>query len=122
MSSKVFNVQGAYAGMSVADLDIALVWYEKLIGRPVDDKPIPGMVQWRNIGGAGLQLWQDETNAGHSVMTIVTPDLDTEIARLAAFDIAAVNAASGPFGKVAQIFDPDGNRIALAEPPPGFRG
>ncbi len=120
MSSKVFNVQGAYAGMQVADLDIALVWYEKLIGRSVDDKPIPGMVQWRNIGGAGLQLWEDAAHAGHSVMTIVTPDLETEMARLAALDITAINLASGGFGKVAQVFDPDNNRIALAEPPPGF--
>lgn len=122
MSQAVFNIQGAYAGMCVADLDIALVWYEKLIGRPAADKPIPGMVQWRNLGGAGLQLWQDDTNAGHSVMTIVTPDLDAEVTRLAALDIAAVNAASGPFGRIAQLFDPDGNRIALAEPPPGFAG
>ncbi|KKB76740.1 hypothetical protein VW35_16590 [Devosia soli] len=114
-------VQGVYAGMVVADLDRARAWYQKLIGRAVDDKPIPGMVQWRDIGGAGLQLWEDAQAAGKSMMTIVTPDLATEIERLAGQGIEAVNLASGSFGKVAQVFDPDGNRVALAEPPPGFK-
>jgi len=25
------------------------------MGRPAESKPIPGMAQWRNMGGAGLQ-------------------------------------------------------------------
>jgi predicted enzyme related to lactoylglutathione lyase len=120
MSQQILNVQGVYAAVAVADLAAAIAWYENFVGRPVDDKPIPGMVQWRDIGGAGLQLWEDGERAGKSVMTIVTPNLDTEITRLAANSIEAVNLASGGFGKVAQVFDPDGNRISLAEPPPGF--
>jgi predicted enzyme related to lactoylglutathione lyase len=122
MSSQTIHVQGVYAAVAVADLEAGIAWYEKFIGRPVDDRPISGMAQWRDIGGAGLQLWEDAERAGKSVMTIVTPALETEITRLSGHGITAINLASGGFGKVAQVFDPEGNRISLAEPPPGYNG
>lgn len=112
-------VQGIFASSVVRDLDAALAWYEKLLGRPADDQPIPGMAQWRNMGAAGFQLWADETRAGKSITTIVVLDLAAEQARLATHEISLVNEAQGPFGAVAQVFDPEGNRINLAQPPQG---
>lgn len=120
MNAATITVQGVYASAVVADLETGLAWYTRLMGRPADDRPLPDMAQWRNMGAAGLQVWHDPAKAGNSVMTIVVPDMAAEKARLAAAGLTLVNEASGDFGAIAQLFDPDGNRINLAEPPRGF--
>jgi len=72
------------------------------------------------LGGAGVQVWKDEERAGKGIMTIVTPVLKVEEARLAGLGLKLLNKAEGNFGAVAQIFDAEGNRINLVEPPKGF--
>ena len=114
------TVQGIYAAAVTKDFDAAVAWYERLMGRPADDTPIPGMAQWRNMGAAGLQVWEDAERAGQSIITIVVPDLDREKTRLAAVNLVLINEARGEFGAVAQLFDPEGNRINLTEPPKDF--
>ncbi len=82
--------------------------------------PFPGTAQWRHMGAAGLQLWQDNARAGQSIMTIVVPDLAKEKTRLSDAGLVLENEDSGAFGAVAQLFDPEGNQINLAEPPKNF--
>lgn len=118
--SKPIDVQGIYAAAVVKDFDAALSWYSAFMGREPDDTPFPGMAQWRNMGAAGLQVWQDDQRAGNAIMTIVVPDLALERRRLANIELALKNEASGDFGAVAQLFDPEGNQINLSEPPKGF--
>jgi predicted enzyme related to lactoylglutathione lyase len=118
--SETITVHGVYAAAVVSNLEAVLPWYEKFLGRPADDLPIPGMAQWRDLGAAGLQVWQDEARAGNAIMTIVVPDLAREKERLAAAGLVLENEAEGAFGKIGQLFDPEGNRINLAEPPKGF--
>ena len=120
MSETAMDVMGIYASATVTDFEAALDWYAKLMGRPADDAPIPGMAQWRNMGAAGLQIWHDPERAGHGVITIVVPDLAVEHTRLTALGLILGDIARGDFGAVAQIFDPEGNRIALTQPPKGF--
>ena len=120
MTTTSMTVEGIFASATVSNFDEALVWYEKLMGRPADDQPIPGMAQWRKMGGAGLQIWKDDQRAGKGVMTIVVPILEVERNRLSHLGLQLVNAVEGDFGAVAQIFDAEGNRINLAQPPKGF--
>lgn len=115
---RTINVQGIYAAATVRDLQAALRWYQRFIGRPADDHPLPQMAQWRNMGAAGgFQLWCDQERAGTSVMTIVVPDLAAEKERLSAKGIFPETEAHGAFGAVASFFDEERNRIVLAEPP-----
>lgn len=118
--SKPITVQGIYAAATVSNFEEALLWYEKLMGRPADDQPFPGMAQWRNMGAAGLQLWLDENRAGRGLMTIVVPSLAAERKRLAQLGFVFVNEAEGEFGAVAELFDVEGNQVNLVEPPKGF--
>jgi len=120
MPQDTIALQGIYAAAVVADFASGLAWYETFMGRPADDLPFPGMAQWRNMGAAGLQLWEDKARAGQAIMTVVVTDLAGEKARLAASSLVPIDEASGTFGKVAQLFDPEGNRINLTEPPKGF--
>jgi predicted enzyme related to lactoylglutathione lyase len=120
MDQDAINVQGIYAAGTVADFDAGLDWYTRLMGRPADDLPFPGMAQWRNMNRAGLQLWQDKDRAGRGLMTIVVTDIEREKTRLAAAGIELGAIAWGAFGAAAELRDPEGNRINLTEPPKGF--
>jgi predicted enzyme related to lactoylglutathione lyase len=35
------------AGIAVADFDAAVPWYERLLGRRADDRPMDGSAEWR---------------------------------------------------------------------------
>lgn len=122
VDNKPIAVVGIYAGIAVADFAAGVAWYSKLMGRVPDDRPMPNLAQWRNMGQAGLQVWDDAERAGKSLATIVVPVLATERERLAAEGIGFVMEAEGDFGRVAKLRDPEGNEIALAEPPQGFAG
>lgn len=114
------TVQGIYACARVRDFDAALTWYTTLMGRAPDDQPFPGMAQWRNMGAAGLQIWEEPEHAGHARMTIVVPDMAAELERLTAAGITMGDDIGGGFGVVRQVSDPEGNLVVLTEPPKGF--
>lgn len=116
------TIQGIYCTANVADFDAGLAWYAQFFGRAADYTPIPGMAQWLWAGAGGFQLWHDAERAGQSRATIVVPNLAAEEARLSATGLTLSDHASGDFGAVAQIFDPEGNHITLAEPPKGGLG
>lgn len=111
------EVQGLYAVANVDDLPRSEDYYTKLLGREPDDRPIDGMIQWGGFRSAGIQLFADHDRAGQSVMTIVTPDIEKTKRSLEAQGIDLGRIERGPFGAIAQLDDPDGNRINLAEPP-----
>ena len=58
--SSAISIQGVYTVAVVKDFEVGVHWYEKFMGRPADDRPFHGLAQWRNMGVAGLQVWQDE--------------------------------------------------------------
>jgi catechol 2,3-dioxygenase-like lactoylglutathione lyase family enzyme len=120
--TSAMSVQGIYACLAVADFDKSIDYYTRLMGREPDDRPMSRMAQWRNMNGAGLQLWHDEANAGHSRITIVVPVMATERSRLEAAGVTLGEDVPGEWGIVVQIADPDGNQVTLAEPPKGFSG
>jgi predicted enzyme related to lactoylglutathione lyase len=121
-NNKPITVQGIYACVAVADFEAGVSWYATLMGREPDDRPMPTLAQWRNMDRAGLQVWDDRERAGKSLVTIVVPVLATERERLMAAGITFSEEAEGDFGRVAKVHDPEGNQIALAEPPRGFTG
>ena len=116
--SDPMRIKGIYACIAVSDFEAGVDFYTRLMGREPDDRPMPGMVQWRRDGG--LQIWHDPAHAGHSCSTIVVHAMHTERQLLAAAGIALGPDAVGDWGIVAQIADADGNQITLAEPPKGF--
>lgn len=114
------HIQGIFAVACVADMARSVDWYARLIGRDPDDRPMDGLVQWRSGDGAGLQLVLEPGKAGSSLITIVTPDMDATRAQLAGAKLQLEPDIEGDFATLAQISDPDGNRITLAEPPRGM--
>lgn len=118
--SDAMRIKGIYACIAVSDFTAGVDFYIKLMGREPDDRPMPDMVQWRRDGG--LQIWHDPTHAGHSRTTIVVIQMQAERDRLQSLGITLGPDLAGDWGIVAQLSDPDGNQITLAEPPKGFAG
>lgn len=111
------NIQGLYAAVSVSDMDRAETFYTSVFGRDPDDRPMDGLIQWRLFDNAGFQLFHNADQAGYGAITIVTPDMTTTRRVLAERGLELGDDVHGDFGVIAQISDPDGNLLTLAEPP-----
>ncbi|MES5814064.1 VOC family protein [Pseudoxanthomonas sp. Soil82] len=109
---------GLFAVSPVQDLAAALDWYARLFGRAADDRPIPDLAQWY-LDGFGFQVMRVADRAGGGMATLVVADIEAERERLAAAGITFEPTVRGPFGAIARLEDPEGNRITLAEPPRG---
>jgi predicted enzyme related to lactoylglutathione lyase len=107
---------GLFAVSPVQDLAAALDWYARLFGRAADDRPIPNLAQWY-LDGFGFQVMREPKRAGRGMATLVVADIEAERERLAAVGITFEETQRGDFGAIAQLDDPEGNRIILAEPP-----
>lgn len=111
------QIQGIYATLTATDMERAETFYTTLFGRSPDDRPMDGLIQWRDVAGANIQLFLDEKSAGHGRCTIVVPKMSEARATLEAAGLSLRDERQGDFGRIAQLDDPDGNLITLAEPP-----
>lgn len=111
------KIQGIYAALATADMAASERFYTLLFGRGPDDRPVDGLIQWRDIAGANVQIFLNERNAGSSMCTIVVPDMDDARTSLEDAELTLGKENEGNFGKIAHVRDPDGNQITLAEPP-----
>ena len=111
------RIQGVYAALTTANMDRAETFYTHLFGREPDDRPMEGLIQWRDVAGANVQIFRDADQAGSGRMTIVVPKMEEARASLEEIGVTLTDESEGDYGKIAQIADPDGNRVTLAEPP-----
>lgn len=99
-------------------MERALVWYERLFGRPADGRPTPELAEWRLARGGGVQLVFDPVRAGRTAVTLAVEDMDALAADLAE---RGVEPRPGPPGaghhRQAHLTDLDGNVITFAEDP-----
>ncbi|MBB6219550.1 VOC family protein [Rhizobium leguminosarum] len=111
------EIQEIYAALATASMDKAERFYTLLFGREPDDRPMGGLIQWRNIAGTNIQIFRDKENAGFGRLTLVVPKMDQARRSLEEMGVDLRDELQGDYGRIAQIADPDGNRITLAEPP-----
>ncbi|TPJ12141.1 VOC family protein [Mesorhizobium sp. B2-7-3] len=111
------EIQGIYATLATARMDRAEKFYTELFAREPDDRPMDGLIQWRGIAGANIQIFQDRDNAGSGRLTVVVPRMDDARRSLEETGVKLTGESEGDYGRIAQFADPDGNRITLAEPP-----
>jgi catechol 2,3-dioxygenase-like lactoylglutathione lyase family enzyme len=109
------DISYLFAGLIVTDRDQAAGWYAKLLGRPPDMLPNDAEAAWQLALGASLYLLADPARAGQGVFTLIVPDLDAELARLAAASIDPTRIDEFPAGRKCVIKDPDGNEIGIAQ-------
>ncbi|WP_026792271.1 VOC family protein [Pleomorphomonas oryzae] len=111
------QIQGIYAAIASANMDVAEAFYTQLFDREPDDRPMDGLIQWRNVAGANIQIFLDKLHAGSGRLTIVVPKMDDARRSLQQLGVNLVGESQGDYGHIAQMRDPDGNHLTLAEPP-----
>lgn len=109
------DVAGVLAGVAVRDLDAAADWYQQLLGREPDARPMPPLMDWY-FGEHTLQVFHDPERAGGSMITLVVEDLVAAQQDLASRGIRVeVDDTTSDKVKFGQLTDPDGNSVSLVE-------
>jgi hypothetical protein len=109
------TIRNVLASVAVKELDSAIVWYERLLGRPADSRPMTEVAEWQFERGGWLQVYRLPERAGFGSFTLAVSSLEDEVARLEKLDIDTRQIKSGEKAKTLMIIDPDGNHIAFAE-------
>lgn len=104
------------AVIPVADLDAALPWYQRLLGRPADSQPMEGLAEWQITKTGSIQLVSDADRAGAALLTLFVDDLEGDVAMVAKRDLPVSSITTGDMARFATIADPEGNTITFAEP------
>ena len=113
------SIDHVLAVVPVSDIQVSQKWYEALVGRPEDNRPMESLVEWRITEYGWVQVFHDPERAGSTLLNFAVDDLETQVAELAVRglvvgEIQAVNKGV----RTASINDPDGNRITFIG---GFR-
>ncbi|MET7596952.1 VOC family protein [Streptomyces sp. NPDC004082] len=102
----------------VRDIEAAVAWYERLLGRPADTRPMEGLADWHISASGWIQVFRSPEHAGGALVNLVVDDLDKALADLAGRGITAGDVQPGAQRvRFAAVHDPDGNRVTLIENP-----
>ncbi|MEU6479720.1 VOC family protein [Streptomyces sp. NPDC047017] len=102
----------------VGRVEEAVIWYERLLGRPADSRPMPSLADWHLTSGGWLQVFEDSERAGSALLNLEVPDLNVALAELKRRGLSTEPVqAGGTRTRFAALQDPDGNRITLLENP-----
>ncbi|GAA2792621.1 VOC family protein [Saccharopolyspora taberi] len=113
------SVEHVLAVVPVSDIDAADAWYERLFGRPADNNPMPGLVEWQVTGTGWVQVFHDPDRAGGTMLNFAVDDLDAHVADLAGRGLEPGEVQQANKGvRLSTTSDPDGNRITFVG---GFR-
>ena len=105
----------ALAGIMVNDLIAAEAWYEQLLARPADSRPMEGLAEWKLANGGWIQVFQDKDRAGCSSVTFLVSRVHEQVADLQAKGISIERTTDSGYAKTATVSDPSGNRVVFAE-------
>jgi predicted enzyme related to lactoylglutathione lyase len=110
-------VNRVLAALAVADVDSAISWYERLLGRPADALPMEGLAEWHFPQSGVIQVVQDDNRAGRSLLTLDVDDLKEELGGLRerGLEPGAMDDTTSDKVLFATVTDPEGNAITLVE-------
>ena len=111
------SVNRVLAGVAVADVDAAMPWYERLLGRPADAAPMGGLAEWHFASGGVVQLVASAERAGRSLLTLDVDGLEGELAAIQerGIDAGPLDDTTSEKVLIATAVDPEGNAITLVE-------
>ena len=109
------SITRVMAVVTVRDFDDGIAWYERLFGRPADQRPMDGLAEWHRTESGAVQVVHDAQRGGRALATIGVDDLDGLIAELAERDINVGDVIEGVIARITSVEDPEGNVITLAE-------
>lgn len=100
----------------VRDIESAVEWYEKLLGRPADARPMESLADWTITDTSTLQVFHDPANAGHAAVNFSIPSVDHADKALRDRGLVPGDLVEvSQYVRILPITDPDGNTITLLE-------
>jgi catechol 2,3-dioxygenase-like lactoylglutathione lyase family enzyme len=111
------QVEIAFTGVPVTDLNAGRDLFERLLGRPADVEVAADEVMWRLAETAWLYVVVDPARAGNGLVALSVADLDATLAELEGRDIRPVRTETVGGGRKATVLDADGNTVALIQVP-----
>ena len=109
-------IEKIYAHLNCSNLDLSIRWFEQLFDRAPDARPMDGLAEWHYGHDTGMQLFEDNANAGHGTLTLIVSGLRQEHARLADGELQPGRVEASDSISLLRLRDPDGNLIVLAQP------
>ena len=104
-----------FAGIPVAELAQARVFYERLLGRGPDLVPNDREAAWQVHAGAWIVLIADPPAAGTALHTLIVDELDAFLDRIREREIEPGTVEPvGEGMRQSIVTDPDGNRLKIA--------
>ena len=76
------KIGNALASVAVKDIEEASAWYARLLGRPADSQPMPGLAEWKFPRGGWLQVYELPERAGSGSFTLAVDDVEEAVARV----------------------------------------
>jgi hypothetical protein len=64
------SIKNALASVAVKDVNAAIDWYAKLLGKQPDSRPMPEVAEWKFERGGWLQIYQLPERAGSGSFTL----------------------------------------------------
>jgi hypothetical protein len=109
------SVVNILAAVAVKNFEGSVSWYEQLLDRPPDSRPMDGLAEWSFSKGGWMQVYADSARAGYCSVTMVEDALDDRVKSLEEKGIEVGPMTRTDFVKTAIVRDPDGNQLVFAE-------
>ena len=107
-------IRTVFAHLSCSDLAASSAWYATLFGSPATRTPMPGLAEWQITSTAAIQLFEDESKAGASTLTLQVTDPAAERSRLEEAGLKPGAVEEATTLRLVRLRDPDGNLVVLA--------
>lgn len=107
----------AFTGIPVTDIDVAVDWYTRLVGRPPDLIPNEDEAAWQLTDSAWIYVEVDGGRAGTGLHALMVDALDAFVAEIGGRGLEVSLEKTGDGLRFALITDPYGNQLKVARPP-----
>ena len=102
------------AVVPVADIEGACSWYEQLLGREPDNRPMETLAEWNITGTGWVQIFVDTNRAGSTLLNFAVGDIAAHIEELRIRGLSPQPLQRVNKGmELSSIDDPDGNTITF---------
>jgi catechol 2,3-dioxygenase-like lactoylglutathione lyase family enzyme len=107
-----------FAGIPVNDFNTVVDWYQQLFGSPPAFFPTDTEAVWELAEHRWVYIEQRPEHAGHAMHTILVPDLDAQVAQIAARGLEpAIEETYDNGTRKITYRDPDGNEFGFGGVP-----
>jgi len=110
------NINSVISVIPVKDFELTLEWYRKLFERDPDVVPMEGIAEWQLVENAWIQVSIDPERAGSTTVVIGVNDVEVQCKSFSDANLPIGEIVEYPeIIKMAEIIDPEGNKISFVQ-------